>query len=94
MLRLNLPFPRTGMLAVAVAAGLLTGCAGRDAESAERIAEMNAAAVRAEKAAERAEAAVAKLQNAATANPHYEPEAAEPSPLDPSPPEDQPINEL
>ena len=82
------------MLAVAVAAGLLTGCDGRDAESAERIAEMNAAAVRAEKAAERAEAAVAKLQNAATANPHYEPEAAEPSPSDPSPPEDQPINEL
>lgn len=58
----NFIIAKTGPLAVALAATLLAGCSGRDADSAERLAEINAAADRAEQAALRAEAAVAKLE--------------------------------
>lgn len=49
---------------VVVLAALLAGCSGRDADSAERLAEINAAALRAEKAADRAEAAAKKIEQA------------------------------
>lgn len=52
--------------AVALAAtALLGGCSGRDTEGAEKLASINAAADRAEKAAVRAEAAAAKLEKLA-----------------------------
>lgn len=93
MFRSDLPLIKTGILAVALGAGLLSGCSGRDADSAERVAEINAAADRAEKAADRAEAAVAKLQNAKPPVPQYEPEAEDPNPHD-APPEEPPVSEF
>jgi len=56
------PSAGAGLAAVALAAAVLGGCSGRDASGAEKIAEINAAADRAEKAATRAEEAAAKIE--------------------------------
>ena len=58
---------------------LLAGCSGRDTVSAERLAEMNAAAARAEAAADRAEKAVAKIGAAPSPAPTFTEEAEEPA---------------
>ena len=84
-------FSKTGLLMLGIC--LLSGCSGRDPDSAEHLAEINAAAARAEKAAERAEAAVAKLQQAGAPVPEIEPEVEEPSPEDVPVQEDQPVNQ-
>jgi hypothetical protein len=65
--RTNILFPKAGPMAAAVAlvaTALLGGCSGRDVAGAEKLAAINAAAERAEKAAVRAEAAAAKLDKA------------------------------
>ena len=82
----NFPFSRTGLLAGALCACLLGGCSDRDANSAERLAEINAAA-------DRAEAAVAQFQKAGAPIPETEPEVEEPSPEEAPPPEEQPTNQ-
>lgn len=51
-----------GFAAVALVAAMLGGCSDRDASGAEKIAAINAAAERAEKAATRAEEAAAKIE--------------------------------
>ncbi|MFM5955192.1 MAG: hypothetical protein ACKOPE_12935 [Novosphingobium sp.] len=58
--------PRTGaaLTAIALCGALLLGGCGRDTDTSEKLAATNAAAVRAEKAAERAEAALAKIEKA------------------------------
>jgi hypothetical protein len=60
------PFLKAGRLATTLLLGsaLLLGGCGRDTDGAEKLAEMNAAALRAEKAAERAEAAASKAEKA------------------------------
>lgn len=68
MSKTSILFPKTGpMAAVAAlaAVALLGGCSGRDSAGAEKLAAMNAAADRAEKAAVRAETAAAKIDKAA-----------------------------
>jgi len=56
---------RAGPIAASLLLGsalLLGGCSGRDTSAAEKVAQINAAAERAEKAALRAEAAAAKIE--------------------------------
>lgn len=63
----NIHFPKVGPMvssAALIAVLLLGGCSGRDAAGAEKLAAVNAAADRAEKAAVRAEAAAAKIEKA------------------------------
>ncbi len=63
----NVLYPKSGpMLAAAALAALalLGGCSGRDTAGAEKLAGINAAADRAEKAAVRAEIAAAKVEKA------------------------------
>jgi hypothetical protein len=65
--RASILFGKTGPLVAAVALGataLLGGCSGRDVAGAEKLAAINAAADRAEKAAVRAEAAATKIEKA------------------------------
>ncbi len=65
MSRANILFPKSGPMAAAaalIATALLGGCSGRDTDGAEKLAAINAAAERAEKAAVRAEVAAAKLE--------------------------------
>lgn len=67
MLGSNILFPKAGPLVAAAAlavTALLGGCSGRDTAEAEKLAAINAAADRAEKAAVRAETAAAKLDKA------------------------------
>ena len=67
MSRANILFPKAGPMAAAaalVATALLGGCSSRDTAGAEKLAAVNAAADRAEKAAVRAEAAAAKIEKA------------------------------
>ncbi len=68
MSRANILFRKPGPLAAAatalLATALLGGCSGRDVAGAEKLAAINAAAERAEKAAVRAEAAAAKIEKA------------------------------
>lgn len=87
-------FAKAGLLATSLGASLLAGCSGRDEDSAERIAEINAAAARAENAAKRAESAVAKMHKAAAPIPEIEPEPEEPSPEDAPPADEPPPSEL
>ncbi|HEX4848093.1 MAG TPA: hypothetical protein VFV30_08110 [Novosphingobium sp.] len=56
--------PGASLALTAVAAVLLAGCSGRDSESAEKVAAINAASARAEAAAKRAEEAAAKIEKA------------------------------
>lgn len=60
------PVTKAGRLAAALLLGsaLMLGGCGRDTDGAEKLAEINAATLRAEKAAERAEAAAAKVEKA------------------------------
>lgn len=57
MIRSTLHIPRHAIAAALLLGTALGGCSGSDAKQAERLAEINAAALRAEKAADRAEAA-------------------------------------
>ena len=67
MRRSNILFPKAGPMVTAaalVATALLGGCSGRDTAGSEKLAGINAAAERAEKAALRAEAAAEKVEKA------------------------------
>lgn len=67
MSRSNILFPKPGPVVAAatlMALALLGGCSGRDTAGAEKLAAVNSAADRAEKAAVRAEAAAAKVEKA------------------------------
>jgi hypothetical protein len=55
------------LLGTAIVVLMLGGCSGRDAEGSEKLAAINAATARAEKAAERAETALAKIEKATLA---------------------------
>lgn len=71
-------------IAALAAAGLvlpmLAGCSSRDRAESEKVAAINAAAVRAEAAADRAENAAAKLRAARAPTPVVTQEAEEPAP--------------
>jgi hypothetical protein len=67
VIRANILSSKAGPSAAAialVATALLGGCSGRDTAGAEKLAEINAAAQRAENAAVRAEKAAEKLEKA------------------------------
>ncbi len=75
---------KAALAASCLGMSLLAGCSGRDTASAERLAEMNAAASRAEAAADRAEKAAAKLSAAPSPAPTFTEDAEDPAPAEDS----------